>query len=125
MGGSFIEGLFWENLTFEVRNKWNWYFEYRAALLKIKHPKSYIETYWGSKEITNDSPEDMIRYKRSKRMTVLKQQISKYKNAVLKYELAQKQLLIPDYGSERYINTIAKITDLEKELANLIIESKE
>jgi len=28
--------------------RWRWYFEYRAALLRVKYPKSFIELYHDS-----------------------------------------------------------------------------
>jgi hypothetical protein len=114
--GDLITQLRWDNLTFEVRTKWHWYFEYRAALIKVKYPKSYIEQTWGKKEITNESPEQLIRYKIKKRRTVLKRKITQFKNAIKDYEDKQEQLLIPDFLNEKYLRTTKKLKEYEKEL---------
>ena len=42
-----IEHLKWDDLRWEVRIKYNWYFKYRAALLQVKYPKFKVEEYWG------------------------------------------------------------------------------
>lgn len=34
-----VEQLFWNDLPFYIRTKYDWYFEYRAALLRIKYPR--------------------------------------------------------------------------------------
>lgn len=34
-----VEQLFWNDLPYYIRTKYDWYFEYRAALLRIKYPR--------------------------------------------------------------------------------------
>ena len=34
-----VEQLFWNDLPYYIRTKYVWYFEYRAALLRIKYPR--------------------------------------------------------------------------------------
>lgn len=46
-GGDLIERLYWEQLPFAVRVKWDWYFKYRAALLQVKYPKAEVVLLWG------------------------------------------------------------------------------
>ena len=118
-GGELLESLTWENMTFEVRTKWNWYFEYRAALLKIKNPKSHIEQFWGSREITDQSPTELKRYKIQARSVAVKRLVSRFKNAIVKYECEQRETLIPDFENERYLRTIEKLKEYEAELADL------
>ena len=38
-GSILIEQLFWNDLPTWIRSKYDWYFHYRAALLRIKYPK--------------------------------------------------------------------------------------
>jgi len=38
-GSILIEQLFWNDLPPWIRGKYDWYFHYRAALLRIKYPK--------------------------------------------------------------------------------------
>ena len=41
--GDKVEFIKWSDLPFSVRNKWDWYFKYRAALLQVKYPKYYVQ----------------------------------------------------------------------------------
>jgi len=43
--GEYIEVLEWTDLPFKVLIKWKWYFEYRKALLKVKHPRLKVELH--------------------------------------------------------------------------------
>ena len=38
-GSILVEQLFWNDLPTWIRSKYDWYFHYRAALLRIKYPK--------------------------------------------------------------------------------------
>lgn len=48
--GQLIESIRWEDLRFELRMKYDWYFTYRAALLQVKYPKYKIEIRQGNYE---------------------------------------------------------------------------
>lgn len=120
--GELLEYLKWDDLTFEMMTKWKWYFEYRAALLKVKYPKSYIEIQQDKKEINESSSSQLQGYRRKKEITELKRKISLYKGAVIKYEKEQEMKLIKDYYNQKYINTIEKIKELEREL--ILIKDK-
>lgn len=45
--------LQWHNLPQAVRVKWDWYFQYRAALLQVKYPKCLVLVQWGH-EVAKD-----------------------------------------------------------------------
>ena len=102
-----------------VRNKWNWYFEYRAALLQVRYPKSSIEKTWGSKEITNASPIELRRYKIQTRITSVKRLVTRFQNAIDRYICEQKATLIPDFENKRYLRTIEKLEESKNELTDL------
>ena len=43
IGSDVIEFLIWKNMDFKLVFKWDWYFQYRAALLQVKYPKYRVE----------------------------------------------------------------------------------
>jgi hypothetical protein len=111
-----IESLFWNNLSFGCRTKWDWYFDYRYALLRIKYPKAYIEKRWGHTEITNESSDELIYRKNVARRTTLRRKVTQFKNAIYKYEEEEKMKLIPDLTNPRYLRTVEKLKEYETEL---------
>lgn len=58
--------------------RWKWYFEYRAALLRVKHPKAFIELNHGPYEYV--LPEDKYREKIKNQYLSDKRQLTKFKN---------------------------------------------
>lgn len=52
---------FRDDMSVQFYERWRWYFEYRAALLKVKHPKSYVQLNQGNYEYV--LPEDELRTK--------------------------------------------------------------
>ena len=118
-GGNTISELHWNNLTFDCRTKWNWYFDYRAALLKVKYPKSYIEKRWGSKEINNESPRDLQWRKLIARRVTVNRLVTKFSNAILKYENNERTKLIPDFENPTYLRTVNKLESYKIELMQI------
>lgn len=51
----------WDNLPHAVAVKWRWYFNYRAALLQVQHPKAIIEHTWGAEEPSGRTQEHILR----------------------------------------------------------------
>lgn len=43
---------FRNDMTVQFYERWRWYFEYRAALLKVKYPKSFVQLNQGNYEYT-------------------------------------------------------------------------
>lgn len=58
--------------------RWRWYFEYRAALLLVKHPKAFIELTHGPYEYV--LPEDEYREKVKNRYFSDKRQLTRFDN---------------------------------------------
>ncbi|MBA4304637.1 MAG: hypothetical protein C0424_10470 [Sphingobacteriaceae bacterium] len=75
--------LFWSDMRFELLCKWRWYFEYRAALLKVQHPRHEVVQRWGSQEPTKKT-EDQIK---ANLIAAKKRKITELSN---KLELARK-----------------------------------
>ncbi len=50
--GDLLENLYWGNMRFEIRTKYNRYFKYRAALMQVKYPKAHIDLQLGNQQPT-------------------------------------------------------------------------
>ena len=109
-----IEKLYWSDLKWELRLKYNWYFIYRAALLQVKFPKHTIQSVWGHYPATGKSLEEL----RKIQITNKKRQITKYKNLI---ELAKInwQSIFPIEDDIYYQKSIAKIEALEIQLKDI------
>lgn len=80
-----IEKMVWSGFSFDQFNRWRWYFDYRAALEKVKNPRFHIETTFGRnvKKI-----EDLEKNKKNK-IRACKAKITEMENK-LKRVLAQE-----------------------------------
>jgi hypothetical protein len=68
-----VEFLSWSGLKWELRLKYNWYFNYRAALLQVKYPKFQVQTTWGNEPATGKTLEEIRKSKiSSKKATITK-----------------------------------------------------
>ena len=99
-----IQFLYWSNLRWEIRLKYDWYFKYRAALLQVEHPKSIVEIFWGNEPAVGKSLEQITALKiRSK-----KAKITEYKNKIDRYKNEWNELF--SYEDDiKYIRAIEKI----------------
>ena len=52
-----VDSLRWDQLTFPMAIKWRWYFEYRAALMKVQNPLYRVEFHWGKEMAATKSLE--------------------------------------------------------------------
>ena len=69
---------FRNEMRVEFFQKWKWYFEYRAALLKVKFPRAYVKLDTGPYEYV--LPEDKYRDKIRNNYLSDKRQLTKFKN---------------------------------------------
>jgi hypothetical protein len=68
-----VDFLSWSGLKWELRLKYNWYFNYRAALLQVKYPKFQVQTTWGNEPATGKTLEEIRKSKiSSKKATITK-----------------------------------------------------
>jgi hypothetical protein len=65
-------------MTIDFFHRWKWYFKYREALLRVKHPRSYIELYHGPYEY--ELPENIYREKIKNQYLSDKRQLTKFTN---------------------------------------------
>ena len=113
-GGELVEFLHWSGLKWKLRLKWDWYFNYRAALAQVQHPKYGVEYTWGHKPAKGKSLDEIRKVK----IISKKAQISKYENLLLKAKQNWNQLF-PIEDDEMYRRAVAKVDRLKCELETL------
>jgi hypothetical protein len=96
--------IVWEGLTLQMVLKWKWYFEYRQALLKVKHPKQKVELRMGSYQVPAREPEFRKRY------YARKGKLSKVLNDFDKVK-REWNSLFPIEADPRYRRTVEKIEE--------------
>lgn len=109
--GELVEGLFWDNLPWVTRQKYDWYFRYRAALLQVKYPKSHIEHNWGHLTAPPKTMKQVLR----NRIIAKKGKITEFKNKVSKAR-SQWNDLYPIDDHPNYQKALKKLERLKKEL---------
>ncbi len=130
--GKVVEFLKWDDMQFDLRMKYDWYFKYRAALLQVKYPKYIVDFASGNNPAKEKSLEFIQMNERKKKITALKTKISKSKSkldAFTKefhaYCASYKELFpIKDQPEfKKYVESISfaesKIDKMKKELLNI------
>lgn len=113
--GDIVQVLRWDELTFAVRLKWDWYFRYRAALLKVQHPKMWVNFSDGNMEYREIPQEELNR----KRLIPKKAQLTKWRNLLRQAEQNWTSMF-PIEEDEDYIKALCKVKNLEKEIEELL-----
>lgn len=106
----------WDNMPFEMANKWNWYFKYIAALLQVKYPKFKVELTPGS-EIAE--PDSIIAERHAtNKIRAKKAKITEIEN---KIKLARENWndLFPIYDHPSYKKAVEKLNTLKNELIEI------
>lgn len=99
--GDTIEYLCWKGLTNDQFIKWSWYFEYRAALLRVKYPKNRIDTGRIEEPLTPKVEKDLI----AKKIKAQRSKVTKYENKLSTFKLE----------FEQYKNNYQKLFPIEEE----------
>lgn len=106
------ESLYWFDLPWAVRVKWNWYFEYRAALLKVKYPRFQVVHTWGNEAPATLTGKQVVirslnnlRLARVRKITELERKIQAVKD--------NWQEIFPFESHELYQKVVAKIERLK------------
>ena len=103
-------------LTFAIIVKWSWYFEYRAALIKVVNPRFKVDLdikgydYVEPKQEKEKKMRDKIKGKKAT--------ITKFEN-ILKKAKDEWNYLFPIEDDEHYIKAVDKLERLKCELRNL------
>jgi len=115
MGGQTLWWKKWENLPWNTRTKFDWYFKYRAALAQVNNPRAEVEFRWGHEPATGNTLEIAYKNKlKGKRAT-----ITKFENAIKEAESTWDQLF-PITDDIRYINKKRKLERLHMEYNELL-----
>ena len=115
---SLAEVVYFKNeMTVDFYIRWKWYFEYRAALLRVNNPKNYTELIQGTYEYIPKEKE--IQKKLQDKIRGKKAKITQVKNALKKVEQEWRELW-PIDEDQRHKNTINKIAEMEQELYELL-----
>jgi hypothetical protein len=110
-----IDNLRWDNLSFELRLKYDWYFKYRAALLQVKYPKARIEFRFGHQDAEGKSLDHI----KANRITAKKRKITELINKLEKDKKSWAKIF-PIEEDILYKKASAKVERLEQELQDLI-----
>lgn len=111
-GGDVIETIQWKGLPFKVRMKFDWYFKYREALLRVKHPKAHTELRWGHNVISDT---EKLENWRKNKIIAKKRTLTKYENAMSAARATWNELF-PIETDADYIKCMAKIEKTKAEL---------
>ncbi|WP_286914833.1 hypothetical protein [Flavobacterium sp. UBA4197] len=115
--------LSWNNLPWAIRQKYDWYFKYRAALLQVQYPKFKIEQSWGSKAPDTKTAMAFLKDK----IAGKKRMVTKLNNAIEDYvnSLEQTELFGVNGADKRLENTRDKLKKYEFELIQAEAEYNE
>jgi hypothetical protein len=71
---------FRNDMTVDFFQRWKWYFKYRAALLRVKNPKAYIDYVHGPYEYI--LPENQYKKKLENNIKAAKSKLTEYSNKI-------------------------------------------
>lgn len=114
-----VKKMVWQGLRFELRLKYRWYFEYRAALLKVQNPRFTVQCTWGSESATGKTLHEM----QKDRLRSKKAKVTEWTNKIRMAKESWNQLF-PIEADEFYIKALAKLERLKHELSILETEIK-
>jgi hypothetical protein len=106
-------------MTVPFYARWSWYFEYRAALLRIKYPKAYTELIHGTHQYIPKAEE--LRKKQYDKIISKKAKITQVKNRIKRAEAEWRELWHIE-ENQQYQEAIKKLFELEEELCILTQE---
>ena len=101
----------WKDLPWSLMCKYKWYFEYRAALLKVNYPKYKVDHTWGKYEKKGKSRMQHFNTK----YAAAKGQVTKLENQIAKAELSWNKLF-PIKDDPIYNKYLKKLSDKKSEL---------
>lgn len=116
-GQTLVDYMEWQDLYFHTLANWRWYFDYRAALLKVKYPKLTVNCFWGHYPAHGPQKIDQLK----NRIRSKKAKITQIKNRVEAFVKEWDELF--SYEDDViYQKVIEKLNRLEKELKSMELE---
>ena len=116
-----IKAIVWKDLPFHIRTKYNWYFEYRAALLKVQNPKYNISTSFGKYEPETASGIEKVLKKKTNLLTARKRKITQTRNKIAQAKENWNEIFEIE-SSPLYLKACNKLNRLVKERDELETE---
>ncbi|MDR2207152.1 MAG: hypothetical protein LBE36_13470 [Flavobacteriaceae bacterium] len=113
---------FKDDMKFDLFMKWQWYFKYREALIRVAHPRWYVDIDMGSYDYVPKIEEEITRLKN--KIKAAKSKITEWSNKLSEVENNWDKLFAIT-EDERYHNTINKINEKRFNLKNLEEELKQ
>lgn len=118
----YTQFYFKNDMTNEFFNKWRWYFEYRAALLKVQNPKAVVTLEVGAYDFVLPL---VLYHKRLKNLISKKKgQLSSLRSK-LDYAINNWDELFSIFDHPLYIKVQQKIDKISKEYDALVSELEE
>ena len=114
---------FRNDMTYEFMKKWEWYFEYRAALLRVENPKIKLE--FSIVRYDYELPSDIYETRLKNIIKSRRGNLTKYKNKIAKTkEKYEQSSLFPIKSDPKYYKVKNKLERLESELEKAIAKMK-
>lgn len=86
------------DMTIEFYVRWKWFFEYRAALLKVKNPRALVDYFQGVYDY--ELPEDELRKKLENKIRAAKGKITEFNRKLKKLIDSWSELFPIEYHPE-------------------------
>lgn len=107
-----IEVKVFDDMLWDVRLKWDWYFKYRAALYQVQNPKAVIEVSWGNYPASSKKSIEQIT---KNKLIAKKRKLSTYINKLDAYKSSWNSLFEIDQDPI-YNLALKKIEKIKNEL---------
>lgn len=104
---------FRNEMTVEFFNRWRWFFEYRAALIRVQNPKAYTSFEYGPYDY--QLPEDVYKAKVKNQYFSDKRQLTKFKSKLTEIQQNWNELF-PLEEHPDYIRVQKKLEYLQRNL---------
>lgn len=108
--------LLWSGLPFHTRNKFDWYFKYRAALIIVNNPRFKVEITWGHK--LNISLQEKERKDKVNAVRSSKALITKYTKQINEYVRNYNEIF-PIEEDQRYQKAMCRLNQVKAKLIEL------
>lgn len=109
---------FRDGMTIPQWNKWEWYFRYREALIRIQNPKWYTSLEFIAYDPDPRTAEEILAKRQQDKIRAAKAQITKIQNAIGRYRSEYNELF-PIEDDKIYIKLHIKLMEAEENLKKL------
>lgn len=109
------------DMTIAFYHRWKWFFEYRAALLKVKNPHALVDYFQGAYDY--ELPEDELRKKLENKIRAAKGKITEF-NRKLKKLIDSWSELFPIEEHPDYSKISGRLNWYKENLQLLLNEQK-